>query len=207
MIAIIDYKAGNLTSVKLAVQKVGGDAVITSDPDVIKSADRIIFPGVGAAGAAMDNLKKLNLDVLVKEQIASGKPFLGICVGLQVLFEMSEEDGGTDCLDIVPGQVKLFTAAQPETKVPQMGWNSVNFLDKHPLLEGIENNSYFYFVHSYYPYTSDKDYILGETTYADVTFSSMIYKDNLVATQFHLEKSGKVGLKILENFCKWDGTC
>jgi len=153
MIAIIDYKAGNLTSVKLAVQKVGGDAIITSDPDVIKAADRIIFPGVGAAGAAMNNLDDLNLDTLVKEQIASGKPFLGICVGLQVLFDMSEEDGGTDCLGIVPGQVKLFKAAPPETKVPQMGWNSVNFLDKHPLLEGIENNSYFYLLHSYYPST------------------------------------------------------
>jgi len=207
MIAIIDYKAGNLTSVKLAVQKVGGNAVITSDPDVIRAADRIIFPGVGAAGAAMYNLRDLNLDTLVKEQIASGKPFLGICVGLQVLFDMSEEDGGTDCLGIVPGQVKLFKAAPPETKVPQMGWNSVNFVKSHPLLEGVKNNSYFYFVHSYYPYPSDKTYILGETSYADVTFSSMIYKDNLVATQFHLEKSGKVGLKILENFCGWDGTC
>ncbi|MDA3798942.1 MAG: imidazole glycerol phosphate synthase subunit HisH [Kiritimatiellae bacterium] len=207
MIAIIDYKAGNLTSVKLAVKKVGAEAVITSDPIVIKSAERIIFPGVGAAGAAMDNLRALGLDSLVKEEIASGKPFLGICVGLQVLFEMSEEDGDTECLGIVPGQVKLFKAAPPETKVPQMGWNSVNFIGEHPLIEGVRNNSYFYFVHSYYPAPSDSSYTLGETTYADVTFSSMIFKDNLVASQFHLEKSGKVGLKILENFCKWDGKC
>ncbi len=207
MIAIIDYKAGNLTSVKLAVKEVEGNAVITSDLDIIRDADRIIFPGVGAAGAAMHNLRDLNLDTLVKEQISSGKPFLGICVGLQVLFDRSEEDGGTDCLGIIPGQVKLFTSAPPETKVPQMGWNSVNFVKPHPLLEGVKNNSYYYFVHSYYPYPSDKNYTLGETSYADVTFSSMIYKDNLVATQFHLEKSGKVGLKILENFCRWDGKC
>lgn len=207
MIAIIDYKAGNLTSVKLAVEKVGGNGIITSDIDVIKSAEKIIFPGVGAAGAAMSNLQRLGLDTLVREEVASGKPFLGICVGLQVLFERSEEDNGTDCLGLIPGCVKLFHANPPETKVPQMGWNNVHFLSDHPLLDGVQNDSYFYFVHSFYPSPSDSSYTLGETEYAGVKFSSMIGKDNLVASQFHLEKSGKVGLKILKNFCKWDGKC
>jgi glutamine amidotransferase len=207
MIAIVDYKAGNLTSVRLALEALNLKARITSDPDVVRQAERVIFPGVGAAGAAMQEVKRFGLQTALVEFFESGKPFLGICVGTQILLEFSEEDGGTPCLGLIPGQVKRFQPKSHYDKIPQIGWNAVHFTREHPVFEGIEDNSEFYFVHSYYPSPSDPQYSLGETEYADAMFSSILGRDNLIATQFHPERSGRIGLQLLNNFCKWDGTC
>jgi len=205
MITIVDYKAGNLTSVRLALEAIQVDAQITNDPAVVAQADKIIFPGVGAAGAAMDEVKRLGLDLALQEYFESGRPFLGICVGTQILLDFSEEDGGTPCLGIIPGQVKRFKPTSHYDKIPQIGWNAVHFTRRHPVLEGIEESSEFYFVHSYYPAPSHSEHQIGETEYADATFASILGRENLIATQFHPERSGRIGLKLLENFCKWDG--
>jgi imidazole glycerol-phosphate synthase subunit HisH len=207
LIAIIDYNAGNLTSVRLALEAISAPCEITSDPARILAADRVIFPGVGAAAEAMRNLRERELLDPLRETVATGKPFLGICLGTQVILEFSEEDGGTPCIGIVPGTVKRFTPSDPMCKIPQMGWNAVDFRKPHPLLEGIENGSEFYFVHSYYCAPSDPAYIVGETDYAEAIFASVVGKDNLFATQFHPERSGRIGLKLLENFSRWDGKC
>ncbi len=206
MIAIIDYKAGNLTSVKLAFDALGVVTCITSDPVVIRSCERVVFPGVGAAGSAMANLRDLNLVEVLREVIAAGNPFLGICVGTQVLFDYSEEDGGTTALGILPGRVRLFHPADNREKVPHMGWNQVRIVRAHPLLNGIADNTDFYFVHSYYPAPADPSVTLGVTDYAGVSFASMVGRTNVAATQFHVEKSGRPGLRVLENFSTWDGT-
>jgi imidazole glycerol-phosphate synthase subunit HisH len=207
VIAIIDYNAGNLTSVRLALESIDAPCEITSDPARILAAERVIFPGVGAAAEAMRNLHERGLLDSLRDAVAAGKPFLGICLGTQVIFEFSEEDGGAPCIGIVPGAVKRFTPSDPMCKIPQMGWNAVDFRRPHPLLEGIENGSEFYFVHSYYCAPSDPAYIVGETDYADVVFASVVGKGNLFATQFHPERSGRIGLKMLENFSRWDGKC
>ncbi len=207
MIAIVDYKAGNLTSVRLALQALNAEAQVTNDPDVVRQAYRVIFPGVGAAGAAMGEVFRLGLKPALLEVIDSGRPFLGICVGTQILLEFSEENGGTPCLGIIPGQVKRFQSQSHYDKIPQIGWNTVHFTGQHPLFEGIEDNAEFYFVHSYYPSPSHPEHSLGETAYADAKFSSILGRDNLIATQFHPERSGRIGLRLLRNFCKWDGTC
>jgi glutamine amidotransferase len=206
MTAIIDYRAGNLTSVKLAFDALGVDSVVTADPAVIRSCARVVFPGVGAAGSAMRNLAELNLITVLREVIAVGTPFLGICVGTQVLFDFSEEDGGTDALGILPGRVRLFRPADSRDKVPHMGWNQVRIVRPHPLLAGVADNTDFYFVHSYYPDPSDPAVTIGVTDYAGVAFAAMVGRSNLVATQFHVEKSGRPGLRMLENFSSWDGT-
>lgn len=205
MITIVDYKAGNLTSVRLALEAIQADADITSDPAVVARADRVIFPGVGAAGAAMEEVRRLGLDAALKDFYASGKPFLGICVGTQILLDSSEEDGGTACLGLIPGQVKRFRPTSHYDKIPQIGWNAVRFTGRHPVLDGIDDHSEFYFVHSYYPAPSQPEHRLGETQYADATFAAILGRDNLIATQFHPERSGRIGLKLLENFCTWDG--
>lgn len=207
MIAIVDYKAGNLTSVKLAFEAIGVEAVITDHPQTILQADRVVFPGVGAAGASMRHLADLNLVDVLKRVVARGTPFLGICVGMQVLFERSEEDGGTPTLGFIPGQVRLFRPVNPADKVPQIGWNAVQFRRPHPVFAGVEDETEFYFVHSYYPMTLNPGDSVGVTAYAGVEFTSIVGRDNLVATQFHIEKSGRVGLKVFENFSRWDGTC
>ena len=207
MIAIVDYKAGNLTSVRLALEHIGVACEVTNDPERIASADRVIFPGVGAAAEAMRNLQELKLLDPLKDAVASGRPFLGICLGTQVIFEHSEEDGGVDCIGLVPGAVKRFVTSDQSCKIPQMGWNTVEFAREHPVFEGIENKSEFYFVHSYYPDSSDAAYVVGETEYAGVRFASAVGMNNLVATQFHPERSGRIGLRLLENFSKWDGRC
>ena len=204
MIAIIDYRAGNLTSVRLAFGALGLDAVITDTPEEILAAERVVFPGVGAAGTAMVTLKELGLIDTIRSVVASGTPFLGICLGTQIIFEHTQEDGGVDGIGLVPGDVRLFQPTSPFDKVPQMGWNSVSQVKAHPLLEGIEDNSEFYFVHSYYPMPSDGSWVVGKTDYANVTFASMVAKGNLAATQFHPEKSGKIGLRLLENFSRWN---
>jgi len=203
MIAIVDYKAGNLTSVQLACRALGCEAVVTSDPQQILSAERVIFPGVGAAGAAMQHLTSMNLVNVLREVANKGTPFLGICLGTQILLEFSEEDGGTSTLGILPGRVPRFQPVDRRDKVPQIGWNQVRQVRKHPLLEGIEDDSEFYFVHSYYPAPASPDLTIGTTDYAGITFSCMLGRANVAATQFHPEKSGRIGLKLLNNFLHW----
>ena len=208
MIAIIDYKAGNLTSVKRALDSIGKESVITSDYNQIVEAGRVIFPGVGAAGQAINDLKTGRLDIALKEVFEAKKPVLGICLGTQIILEASQENNA-ECLGLVKGQVIKFPDNLRDIngrklKVPHMGWNSVSIKYSHPLFEGVAPDSEFYFVHSYYPAPEDRDKILGETSYG-ITFTSVIVSDNLVAMQFHPEKSGRPGLKILENFCNWSG--
>jgi glutamine amidotransferase len=205
MIAIVDYRAGNLTSVQLACESLGVEALITQDPAIVRQADRVIFPGVGAAGAAMASIRELSLEPAIRDVIAAGRPFLGICVGTQILLSHSEEDGGVDGLGIIPGTVRLFRPSNPRDKVPQIGWNGVQQATHHPIFEGIADGSEFYFVHSYYPDPQLPDTILGRTDYAGVTFASVVGRANVVATQFHLEKSGRVGLRLLKNFIQWPG--
>ncbi len=203
MIAIVDYKAGNLTSVQLAFRALGCEAAVTSDPRAILAAGRVVFPGVGAAGSAMRNLQDLGLVPVLQEVAARGTPFLGICLGTQILLDFSEEDGGTATLGILPGRVPRFQPTDPWDKVPQIGWNQLRIVRPHPLLEGIEDNSEFYFVHSYYPAPSDPALAIGTTDYGGVTFASMVGRGNVAATQFHPEKSGRIGLHLLANFTRW----
>jgi glutamine amidotransferase len=205
MIVIVDYNAGNLTSVQMALRAVGVEAVITRDPAMIAAAERVIFPGVGAAGSAMEGLRDLGLTQAVIDFTQTGKPFLGICIGCQILLGASDEDGGTECLAVLPGRVKAFTPA-PGVKIPHMGWNSVRFTRDHAVLRGIPTDSHFYFVHGYYPDLEDPSSPLGVTDYAGVTFPAIYARSNMVACQFHVEKSGPVGLQLLKNFCAWDGT-
>lgn len=185
MTAIIDYKAGNLTSVKLAFAAIGAEATVTRDPAVISAADRVVFPGVGAAKSAMANLAELGLTDAVRSAANSGKPFLGICLGMQILFEHSEEDGGVDLLGVLPGRVRRFPDVV-DFKVPEIGWNQVN------------GKTDYYFVHSYY--AEKGAYTVGTTEYAGITFTSAVRKGNLVAYQFHPEKSGRAGLELLKEF-------
>lgn len=203
MLAIVDYKAGNLTSVQMAFHVLGCEAVVTSDPAQLLAADRVLFPGVGAAAQAMANLNSLGLAAALREVTARGTPFLGICLGTQILFERSEEDGGTATLGLLPGQVLRFRPTDRWDKVPEIGWNQVAQVRPHPLLEGIPDGSEFYFVHSFYPAPSERACVVGETTYADATFASMVARGNIAATQFHPEKSGRIGLRLLRNFIGW----
>ena len=205
MIAIVDYKAGNLTSVRLAFDAIAIEAVPTADPAVLARADRIVFPGVGAAASAMANLRATGLIDTLRARIAAGVPFLGICLGTQILLDRSEEDGGGDALGVLPGTVRKFTPSDPACKIPHMGWNQVRAARPHPLLEGVPDGSDFYFVHSYYPDPADRGDVIGTTDYAGVVFASMVGRGNVAATQFHVEKSGKTGLHVLRNFARWDG--
>jgi glutamine amidotransferase len=208
MIAIIDYEAGNLTSVQRALNFLGQESVITSDFSEVMEAERIIFPGVGAAGKAMSDLKRLRLDQALVDAYGAGKPILGICIGTQIIMEWSEEND-TQCLGLIEGGVRRFQEEMVDQdgkklKVPHMGWNSVQFKGEHPLFEGVAPESEFYFVHSYYPSPKESGVVLGETDYGS-RFASVIGKKNLLAVQFHVEKSGRPGLKILSNFCRWGG--
>ncbi len=207
MIAIVDYKAGNLTSVKLAFDALGVEARVTDCPGDILAADRVVFPGVGAAGASMRHLSELKLADVLRTVMGRGTPFLGICVGMQILFDRSEEDGGTRTLGFIPGEVRLFRPANPADKVPQIGWNAVRFRRPHPVFAGVEDETEFYFVHSYYPMTTNPADSVGVTDYAGVEFTSIVGRGNLVATQFHIEKSGRIGLRVFQNFSRWDGQC
>jgi glutamine amidotransferase len=199
MITIIDYGAGNIRSVTNAVAGLGYRAKVTNNPDEIAKADVLILPGVGAAADTMKSLEKLGIVDALTGYIAAGRPFLGICIGLQVLFDRTEENGGHDCLGIVHGEVCRLRAVN---KIPHMGWNQVRQRSDHPVFEGIPDGSYFYFVHSYYPVPKDKSVIAGETDYG-VSFCSVIARDGLVATQFHPEKSGETGLRFLSNFVEF----
>ena len=205
MIAIVDYKAGNLTSVRLAFDAIAIEAVPTADPAVLARADRIVFPGVGAAASAMANLRATGLIDTLRARIAAGVPFLGICLGTQILFDRSEEDGGVDALGVLPGTVRKFTPSDPACKIPHMGWNQVRAARLHPLLDGVPDGSDFYFVHSYYPDPADRGDVIGTTDYAGIVFASMVGRGNVAATQFHVEKSGKTGLQVLRNFAQWNG--
>lgn len=205
MLTIIDYNAGNLTSVRLAFEALGAEAKVVSDAAGVAAADRLVFPGVGAAAAAMDNLRRAGLDTAIRAAIAAGVPFLGICLGTQILFERSDEDGGTETLGILPGTVRRLAPTGPRAKIPHMGWNQTIIRKKHPVLDSIRDGSDFYFVHSYYVAPANGADILCETEYAGQTFTSAVARGNVVATQFHSEKSGRTGLRLLENFLHWNG--
>ena len=206
MIGIIDYLAGNLTSVARALSYFGYDWVISSDIEKLKKAERIIFPGVGAAKSAMESLKKFGLDEFLKEAFLKGVPILGICLGTQIIFEISEEDGGTQTLGLLRGKVVRFPEPLiwngEKLKVPHMGWNKVKWIRTHPVFKGLDPDYEYYFVHSYYGIPESEDVICGITFYG-VNFVSAIAYKNLVAVQFHPEKSGKPGLQILKQFCEW----
>ena len=208
MIAIIDYKAGNLRSVERALKKLGFACRITHESEDVLSSDRIIFPGVGAAGKAIADLKHFGLDKALKQSFKEGTPILGICLGAQIILEKSEEND-TQCLGLLEGDVKFFPSPffcvdNKRLKIPHMGWNGVNLVRRHPVLEGVRPQDEFYFVHSYYPMPAADPYIIGTTDYG-IEFPSIIGRKNLIAMQFHLEKSGPPGLKILKNFCTWNG--
>jgi glutamine amidotransferase len=208
MIGIVDYRAGNLTSVARALRYLGEDCQITDDPEILSACSHIIFPGVGAAGEAMANLRQRKLDHWINNWVADGIPVLGICLGTQVIFSSSEENNNTPCLDIVPGTVKRFPelvdADGRALKIPHMGWNQVDFTRQHPVFRDIPAGAEFYFVHSYYPDPVDDTWVIGQTEYG-FTFCSAVARNNLVAVQFHPEKSGRPGLQILANFCRWGG--
>ena len=199
MITIIDYGAGNIKSIANSVAALGYRVKVTSSPHDVAAADVLILPGVGAAADTMKSLKSLRITDALTEYVAGDRPFLGICIGLQVLFDRTEENGGHDCLGIVHGEVCRLRAVN---KIPHMGWNQVRQCSDHPVFEGIPDGSYFYFVHSYYPVPEDKAIIAGETDYG-ISFCSVIARKGLVATQFHPEKSGDTCLRFLKNFVKF----
>jgi glutamine amidotransferase len=194
-IVVIDYGSGNLRSVARALEASGVSPCVTGDPDEIGYADGVVLPGVGSGPAAMEALRQRGLVEPLRQYVASGKPFLGVCLGLQLLLDHTEE-GDAPCLGIIPGTVRKLP---PIFKVPHMGWNSVEFRKDHPVLDGIPQGSYFYFVHSYVAAPEDQESVAGITEYS-IPFCSVYARGNLVATQFHPEKSGKVGLQIYRNF-------
>ena len=205
---IVDYNAGNLRSVLLAVERAGGDAIVTQAPKDVLSAERVIFPGVGAARAAMKELAHLGLDATIRDVIARGTPVLGICLGTQIILDESEEDGGTPCLGIIAGRATRFPEgdhAPPEArKVPHMGWNAVRLTKTHPVFEDIEEGDEFYFVHSYYPSPVNEGDIVATTEYG-IAFASVLGRGNLIAVQFHPERSGRAGIRVIKNFLTWNG--
>ncbi len=197
-VLIIDYGAGNLRSVANAIVKLGYQPKVTSTAGDLRNARAVILPGVGAAAEAMKNLRKLGMVGPIKDYVDSGRALFGVCLGLQVLLSSTEEDGGHKCLGIVPGEVKRLPAG---LKTPHMGWNQVKVARKHPVFDGVTDNANYYFVHSYYAQPVDKSVVFGETDYG-LTFCSAIARDNLIATQFHPEKSGESGLRLYDNFVK-----
>ena len=209
MIAILDYEAGNLTSVERAVRHLGFPCQVTRDAGIIASAERLIFPGVGAAGQAMDALRALGLEGALRQAVAQAKPVLGICLGCQVIMEASEENDAT-CLGLLPGRVVRFPEPLSEgglrLKVPHMGWNRLSIKRPHPVLAGLDPEHEFYFVHSYFPQPARPEFVLATSRHG-VEFAAAIGAGSLIACQFHLEKSGEPGLSLLANFCRWDGTC
>ncbi|WP_456455845.1 imidazole glycerol phosphate synthase subunit HisH [Thermovibrio sp.] len=199
MIAVIDYGMGNLRSVGKALEHVGADVVITGEPLKLKDSEALVLPGVGAFKDAVMNLKERGLWEVILEEVNKGKPLLGICLGLQLLFEKSYEFGETQGLGLIKGEVVRFNLPS-EFKIPHMGWNQVFKEKDSPLLQGIKEGEFFYFVHSYYVKPEEEEVILTKTDYGEFFFTSSVEKDNVFATQFHPEKSQKAGLKLLENF-------
>ena len=209
-IAVIDYSMGNLRSVTKALEHVaaGARVVLTHDAEAIRQATHVVFPGQGAARECMAEIRRLGLDTVVRE-VARSKPFLGICMGLQVLMDHSDENDGTDCLGLIPGQVRRFAppveaGSGARLKVPQMGWNQVHQTRVHPLWQGIAQDSRFYFVHSYYVAPIAADSVVGRTRYG-IDYASVLAGGSLFAVQFHPEKSQRAGLTLLANFVRWDG--
>ena len=198
LIGIVDYQAGNLRSVQKALEKFGARVLISSEKQDLLNSDAIVFPGQGACDSSMQNLKKKSLDEVLIRLIKDQVPFLGVCLGLQLLLENSEE-GIEDCLGIIQGNVKKFT---PGLKVPHMGWNQVEWRIDHPVFKNIPTNQNFYFVHSYYADPVDNSVVAGVTQYGQ-EFCSAVTFDNVIATQFHPEKSGSLGLQIYDNFIQF----
>lgn len=207
MIAILDYGAGNLTSVKLAFERIGANAVIAENADDAATADRIVFPGVGSAKSGMDGLKQRGFDSLIIDDAARHIPVLAICLGMQMLFEHSEEDDGVTCLGIIPGHVRRFQfPTDTRIKVPHMGWNTVQLPQPHPMLKNVRQNEAFYFVHSFYAQPATPRHSLGITNYADCAFCAITGSGSVFGTQFHPERSGDAGLQLLKNFLTWDAS-
>jgi imidazole glycerol-phosphate synthase subunit HisH len=210
-IAIIDYGMGNLHSIAKAVEHVAGDdrVWVSADPDTIRRADRVIFPGVGAIRDCMAELRRLGLDELLRE-VARDKPLLGVCLGMQALLDHSEENGGVDALGLIPGQVRRFPeglqdpASGERIKIPHMGWNQVHQTAPHPMWKDIPDGSRFYFVHSYYATPADPAHLAGRTEYG-LGFAAAVARENLFAVQCHPEKSQHAGLQLLANFVRWNG--
>lgn len=202
MIAIIDYGAGNLQSVKKALSFIGAENVITDDPEIINACDKILLPGVGSFGDSMNSMKEKNLVETIKQNALSGKAFLGICLGLQLLFEESEESPGVQGLGIFKGKIKKFPQNMG-LKIPHIGWNSLEIKQKDTIFKGVPENTYVYFVHSYYLEAEDLIDVAAVTNYG-IDFHSAVGKGNIFATQFHPEKSGDVGLAILRNFASME---
>ena len=198
MIAILDYDAGNIKSVEKALIHLGEEALITRDADVIKSCEKVILPGVGCFGDAMSKIHEYKLDNVIYDVVDAGKPFLGICLGLQLLFKTSEESPGVSGLGILDGEIVRIPDS-PDLKVPQIGWNSLEITPGAKLFQGIEQNSYVYFVHSYYLRAKNEEEVAAKTHYC-VDIHASVEKDNVFACQFHPEKSSAVGLQILKNF-------
>ena len=198
MIIIIDYGAGNLRSVVNAITRLGYQPKITSNPKEVLSARAVILPGVGAAANTMQSLKALDMVEPIHQFIAEGRPFFGVCIGLQILFTGTEEGGWHECLNIFPGQVRKLPSG---LKIPHMGWNQVKQRVLHPVFQGIPDDANFYFVHSYYVEPDDPSLVAGETEYG-IPFCSVVARANLVGTQFHPEKSGEFGLRMYDNFIK-----
>ncbi len=204
-IGIVDYDAGNLKSVETALQFLEVDFIVSSDPEILNKTDKLLFPGVGDAGASMGVLKRSGLGDFLKGWVKRGNFLFGICIGCQLLFDHSFERD-IPCLGILPGRVPLFPSGETDSsgrkyKVPHMGWNQVSSRGNHPLFEGIPQNTSFYFVHSYYPEPADKTHIIGNTEYM-FSFASAVARDNVLAVQFHPEKSGEYGLTMLNNYLK-----
>ena len=211
-VAVIDYGMGNLHSVESALREAGAsDAVVTADAEAILAADRIVFPGVGAIRDCLAEFRRLGCETTLRLAVDRGTPVLGICVGMQSLMARSDENGGVDCLGFFDGTVTRFPRNHSDTdgtklKVPHMGWNQVAQSRNHPLWDGIADNAYFYFVHSFFLPAEESDHVAGSFDYG-IKGSAAIAKDNVFATQFHPEKSHDNGLKLLANFLRWDGTC
>jgi glutamine amidotransferase len=213
IVAVIDYGMGNLHSVASALQHVGAkEVVVTHDAELIRQADRVVFPGVGAIRDCMDEIRRLKCDELLAQALtAQHVPVLAICVGLQALMSRSQENDGVDCLDIIPGEVRYFgnpltDSAGQRLKVPHMGWNEVRQCMDHPLWAGISDMTRFYFVHSYYVHAQDRSLLAASVEYG-VSADAALARDNLFAVQFHPEKSAAAGLTLLKNFLNWDGKC
>jgi glutamine amidotransferase len=213
IVAVIDYGMGNLHSVASALQHVGAkEVVVTHDADLIRQADRVVFPGVGAIRDCMAEIRRLKCDELLTQALTEQHvPVLAICVGLQAMMSRSQENDGVDCLDIIPGEVRYFgnpltDAAGQRLKVPHMGWNEVRQQMDHPMWAGIPDLTRFYFVHSYYVHAQDRSLLAASVDYG-VSADAALARDNLFAVQFHPEKSAAAGLTLLKNFLNWDGKC
>ena len=204
-LVVIDYGAGNLSSVAKALRWLGYQPLVTNEPGALVDARSVILPGVGAAGQIMGALRSLELDEAIHDYIDSGRPFLGVCMGMQVLMERSDEDGGQDCLGVLEGKVRRLagdSASGEALKIPHMGWNTVRQVQAHAVWDGIPDESYFYFVHSYVVEPLDTSVAAGRTEYGD-RFVSAVARGNLFGTQFHPEKSGVWGLRLYRNFVEW----